>query len=170
VLFSGTEPAPWTQADDFLTDASEIWGFGHRLETFFGAFQSSWDNIGIPGAPSSVDGLLPPFGPSQQLSTANTDCTGVPGSNGFYHNCHVVDGWMPPPLPDGTPFFEYAWLELFRLETAPGVPAFDGMGISTLVLGLFCLGLRASRGNEKRGAVARRPASLRRNRSCPKPH
>ncbi len=144
VLFSGTEPALWTQAGDFVTDATNIWAFGHGLEAFFGAFQGSWDNIGIPGAPVSVDGVLPPFGASQQLSTSNTDCSGNRAANGFYHNCHVVDGWMPPPLPDGTPFFEYAWIELFRLETTPNVNALTGTGISALMLGLFYLGFRAA--------------------------
>ena len=145
VLFSGTEPAPWTQAVDFVTPASAFWGFGHELEGLFGFFQSSWDNIGIPGTPTSVDGTIAPFGTSQQLTTANSACTGDPTANGFYHNCHCVDGFMPPPLPDGTPFYQSVWDELFRLELSPtSVPSLNRSGFIALTVLVALLGVVAA--------------------------
>lgn len=137
VLFSGTEPAPWTQAGDFATPAEDFHGFAHRLEPIYAPIQASWDNIGIPGTPTGVDGAAPPFGGSQQLFTLNADCSGDPQSNGFYHNCHCVDGWMPPSLPDGTPVFQPVWDHLFRADP-PAVPALPGrmgalLGASILV-------------------------------------
>ncbi len=160
VLFSGTEAAAWTQAGDFVTPASNIWAFGHSLEAFISAFQSSWDNIGIPGIPTSVDGVGAPFGTSQQLTTSNTNCTGDPQANGFYHNCHCVDGFMPPPLPDGTPYFQYVWDELFRFESTPAVPSLDPIGIGALLLTLVLL----SKWNLRQSTAGRirvRPASIR---------
>lgn len=123
VLFSGTEPAPWTSVGTFATPAADIYGFAHLLEPIYTPIQASWDNIGIPGTPTTVDGALPPFGTSRQLWTSNTDCTGDSQSSGFYHNCHCVDDWMPPPLPDGSPFFQYAWDHLFEVESLVSVPA-----------------------------------------------
>jgi hypothetical protein len=121
VLFSGTEPAPWTEAGDFATPAGDFYGFAHRLESSYFPIQRSWDNIGFPGVPTSVDAAQPPFAGSHQLHSSRQDCSGDPGSNGFYHNCLSVDGWMPL-LPDGTPAVRYVWDHLFALE-APAVPA-----------------------------------------------
>lgn len=71
-----TDPAPWTQADDF-TPAGALWGFGLP--------HSSWDSFGIPGTPTSFDGATAPFSTRQHLTTANSDCSGDPMKNGFYH-------------------------------------------------------------------------------------
>jgi hypothetical protein len=125
VLFSGTEPAPWTQATDFATPEGDFFGFAHRLESIYAPIQASWDNLGIPGAPTSVDAALPPFGGSQQLHTSSQACTGDPQSNGFYHNCHCADAWMPF-LPDGTPAFQYVWDHLFDLPGGAGAAGVVG--------------------------------------------
>ena len=138
VLFSGTEPAPWTQAGDFATPGADFFGFAHRLEPIYAPIQASWDNIGIPGDPTSVDGVSAPYGGSHQLETAREDCTGDPESNGFHHNCHCVDGWMPLPQPDGTPAFQPVWDHLFAPEPA-SVPALGPSG--TVVLAALLLGL-----------------------------
>ncbi len=149
VLFSGTEPAPWTQAADFATPALDFYGFAHRLEPIYDPIQRSWDNIGIPGAPISVDAALPPFGGSQQLHTSSEDCTGDPQSNGFYHNCHCADDWMPF-LPDGTPAFQVVWDHLFDV---PGVPALPAASPAPRAIGLGLIaaaGLWLGRGRPRR--------------------
>jgi hypothetical protein len=135
VLFSGTEPAPWTEAGDFATPAEDFYGFAHRLEPIYDPIQRSWENIGLPGVPTSVDAALPPFGGSHQLHSSTEDCTGDPGSNGFYHNCLSADGWMPL-LPDGTPAFQYFWDHLFAFEAPPTVPAASAAP-RALLLGLI---------------------------------
>lgn len=114
VLFAGTEPAPWTSSGTFATPAADYYGFVHAMEPFFTGFQMSWDNLGIPGAPTFVDGVLPPFAFSQQLQTSNLDCVGN------FHGCPCVDGRMPPPLPDLTPFFQYVWDHLLALPVLCG--------------------------------------------------
>jgi hypothetical protein len=140
VLFSGTEPAPWTQADDFATPAADFYGLAHRLEGIYDPIQVSWDNIGLPGAPTSVDGALPPFGGSHQLHSSTQDCTGNPGSNGFYHNCLCADDWMPL-LPDGTPAFQYVWDHLLAFPPAAAVPAASAPAKGLLSLILAACGL-----------------------------
>lgn len=144
VLFSGTEPAPWTQAGDFATPGADFFGLAHFLEPIYPPIQASWDNIGIPGNPTSVDGVSAPYGGSHQLGTAREDCTGDPESNGFYHNCHCVDGWMPPPLLDGTPAFQPAWDHLFAPEPAM-VPAIGSSGTVVLAAMLVALAARQIR-------------------------
>jgi hypothetical protein len=135
VLFSGTEPAPWTEAGDFATPAADFYGLAHRLESIYAPIQRSWDNIGLPGAPTSVDAAQPPFGGSHQLHSSTQACTGDPGSNGFYHNCLCADAWMPF-LPDGTPAFQYVWDHLFALAPATAVPAASAPA-KALLLGLI---------------------------------
>jgi hypothetical protein len=160
LLFSGTEPAPWTQADDFATPAADFYGLAHRLEGIYDPIQASWDNIGLPGSPTSVDGASPPFGGSHQLHSSTQDCTGDPGSNGFYHNCLCADDWMPL-LPDGTPAFQYVWDQL--LSFPPAVPATSAPARAWLILclavaalGLPGPGLRASGRRDGAGRAERR--------------
>ncbi|MGI9591207.1 MAG: BPSS1187 family protein [Myxococcota bacterium] len=141
VLFSGTEPASWTQAGDFATPGQDYFGFAHVLEQSYAPILRSWDQIGLPGEPTSVDGAAPPFGGSHQLETATEECTGDPTSNGFYHNCHCADDWMPF-LPDGTPLFQEVWDHLFAPPGGPapvpslGTPARIALLIAVLGLGL----------------------------------
>ena len=151
VLFSGTEPAPWTQAGDFATPSADFRGFAHRLEAIYDPIQLSWDHLGIPGAPTSVDGAAPPFGGSQQLHTSNQACTGDPESNGFYHNCHCVDGWMPPPQA-GTPVFAYVWDHLFEPPSA-AVPAVSSPGRALLAGLMLAAAAVASRARKRREAT-----------------
>ena len=108
VLFSGTEPASWTVAGDFATPTDQIFGFVHRREPVYSSIVRSWSNIGLPGNVVSVDSSDPPYGGAHQLQTALTNCTGDSSSNGFFHNCHVADDWMPY-LADGTPLFQPTW-------------------------------------------------------------
>ena len=146
VLFSGTEPAPWTQAGDFATPASDYFGFVHTLERSYDPILRSWERIGLPGEPTPVDDAAPPFGDSHQLETATDACTGDPTSNGFYHNCHCADDWMPF-LPDGTPLFQEVWDHLFAPPGGPApVPSLGTPARLALLLGVLALGLfRAQR-------------------------
>jgi hypothetical protein len=158
VLFSGTEPAPWTQAGGFATPAGHFFGLAHRLESIYPPIQASWDNLGLPGTPTSVDGVLPPFGSSHQLHSSRQDCTGDPGSNGFYHNCLCADAWMPL-LPDGTPALQYVWDHLLAAAPAAAVPAASAPASGLLAVALAACGLwlaRAEiRASARRGGAGR---------------
>jgi hypothetical protein len=145
VLFSGTEPAPWTFSGTFATPVENMYALAHTLEPSYGPIQASWDHIGIPGLPTSADSSFPPANESHQFSTSNLDCTGDPQSAGFYHNCASVDGWMPPPLLDQTPFFQFAWDHLFAVESPPiAVPALGTWAMIALIAALALQGATRS--------------------------
>ncbi len=144
VLFSGTEPALWTQAGDFATPPDDYHGLVHRFEQFYVPIQTSWDQIGLPGSPIAVEALPPPFGGSHQLMTVRQDCTGDPASNGFYHNCASVDGWMPLE-PDGSSVYEPVWDHLFTLQAAVAVPALGPWGTPVLLVAIALVGWRGAR-------------------------
>lgn len=107
LLFGATEPRPWT-LEPFATPADRFWALVHEDEPIFGGVTLSWANIGLPGELAEFQ-LTPPSGTSHRLVTTATGCGGVPTSNGFHHNCYIVDGWMPPRGADGTPAFAPAW-------------------------------------------------------------
>lgn len=112
VLFSATEPAPWT-ADPGATPAAAHFAVAHELERNYGGITRSWANLDLPGALTRIDGAAPPWGGSHRLTTARTDCSGDPDSNGFAHNCTSADDWLPAPAPDGSPAFADLWDRLF---------------------------------------------------------
>lgn len=114
VIFSGTEPAQWTEATDFATPSDRMFGFAHRLEPIYSPIVSSWRNLGLPGQPTTVDGTIPPHSLTHQLYTEHENCPGDPSSNGYYHNCHCADAWMPF-LSDGTPWFQPVWDHLLAV-------------------------------------------------------
>jgi hypothetical protein len=80
----------------------------HQKEPIYGGITHSWDNIGLPGVDVEVN-LQPPSPLSQRLATLAEGCSGDPASSGYYHNCYIVDGWMPPAAADGSPAFTPLW-------------------------------------------------------------
>ena len=105
VMFSSTEPAAWTR-ESFITPAERFYGFIHTgdLIAYPGSI-TSWQNIGLPGAETSVDGKTPPFNNSHQLITSSTrkECKGDDA-----HGCVVTD--MKTPLDArGAPIFQDVW-------------------------------------------------------------
>ena len=108
LLFGATEPAAWTLAS-FATPANRFWGLVHADELVANGVLLSWTNLGLPGAPVEIELSPPPDASSHRLVTTVSECGGDPMSNGYYHNCYTVDGWMPAPSPDGSPAFGPIW-------------------------------------------------------------
>ena len=106
LLFGATEPAAWTPAA-FATPAERFFGFAHTLEGSFLPITRSWENLGLPGALTSVDGAPAPFAGSHRLSTSFADCDGTPGDP--FHNCPVVDEYFPFAADGTTPLFQPVW-------------------------------------------------------------
>lgn len=107
LLFGATEPAPWT-LEPTATPSDRFWGLVHRQEMSFNGITRSWENLGLPGEPVEIE-LTPPQRPSHRLVATIGECRGDPTSNGYFHNCASVEGWMPPPSADGTPAFAPTW-------------------------------------------------------------
>jgi hypothetical protein len=108
LLFDATEPAPWTSTA-FATPAGRFFGFAHTREPIFAPIAASWQSIGIPGLLVSVDGRAAPYGGSQRLATSVAGCRGDPASAGYYHNCPVVDEYVPFAADGVTPLFQPVW-------------------------------------------------------------
>jgi hypothetical protein len=107
LLFDATEPAPWTRTA-FATPPGRLFGFVHTEEPIYDGIVRSWENIDLPGVLTTVDGAAPPYGDSHRLTTSFLECNGDPESLGFYHNCPVVDDFLP--FDDtGTPLFQPVW-------------------------------------------------------------
>jgi hypothetical protein len=107
LLFGATEPAAWT-SEPFETAEARFLGFAHTEEPDYAAIARSWDLIGLPGVVASVDAGGPPYGGSHRLATSHGVCRGNPADRGYYHNCPVVDDYLPLDA-DGTPRFAPVW-------------------------------------------------------------
>ncbi len=121
LLFGATEPAPWTSTP-FATPPQCFRALVHDRERARDSVLLSWDYIGIPGSTELVTTLPSPQGATRMLTVAE-GCSGDPASNGYYHNCYIVDGWMPPARADGTPAFAPLWDSMLAPgESTPSVP------------------------------------------------
>ena len=109
ILFSSTEPAPWTLAS-FATPATRLYGFVHHREAAYTAITTSWDRMQFSGLVTTVDGASPPFGGSHRLETNLDTCRAVAVLDTF-HNCVVVDA-VTPLDGSGRPVFESVWTYL----------------------------------------------------------
>jgi hypothetical protein len=107
LLFAATEPASWT-LEPTATPPERFWGLVHEQESSFSGITRSWENLGVPGDLVEIE-RSPPQSPSHRLVTTVAACGGDPASNGYYHNCYSVDGWLPPAANDGTPAFAAIW-------------------------------------------------------------
>jgi hypothetical protein len=88
ILFAATEPSAWTLGPH-ATPVEQFYGFVHTGDPQGQFFLNSWDNLGMPGAPASVDGDAPPFGGSHRLQTSD------PPADGNTHGAPVVDPSTP---------------------------------------------------------------------------
>jgi hypothetical protein len=95
LLFGSTEPASWTTGT-FATPADRFFGLAHQREQSYQGIIRSWQNLDLPGTLTSVDDTPPPFGNSHRLQTSSESCSGDPESRGYYHNCPIVDEYLPP--------------------------------------------------------------------------
>jgi hypothetical protein len=109
-MFSGTEPAAWT-LQPLATPVDRYYGLVHELEDLYPPIVQSWTNLGIPGIPTTVDGVAPPYGGSHRLQTgvapASTTTDGAPN----YHGSVVVDAATPLD-PNGSPVLRAAWVTM----------------------------------------------------------
>lgn len=108
LLFDATEPASWTSTA-FATPPERFFGFAHAREPIFAPITASWQTIGLPGALTSVDSGSTPFGGSHRLSTSVASCRGDSANAGYYHNCPVVDEYVPFAADGTTPLFQPVW-------------------------------------------------------------
>jgi hypothetical protein len=115
ILFSATEPAPWTNGPG-QTPAAAFFGIVHQSELNAAGIINSWTRLGLPGALTSIDTLASPYNDARRLVTDRMDCGGDPASNGFFHNCTSADDWLPAPAADGRPAMAALWDYLFTLH------------------------------------------------------
>lgn len=115
VLFSATEPAPWTGEPGATPPAAYV-AVAHELEPNYTGIVNSWDLLAIPGALTPIDGITPWAAASQRLTTARMDCGGDPDSRGFFHNCTSADAFLPAPNDSGQPAFADLWTHLFLAQ------------------------------------------------------
>jgi hypothetical protein len=111
ILFSSTEPAPWTSTT-FATPANRLFGFAHRGEAGYAGISASWRLMEMPGPISSVDGATAPFGGSHQLQTGVATCRPA-GPLDPPHNCVITDA-VTPLGTDGKPVFASVWTYLLE--------------------------------------------------------
>jgi hypothetical protein len=89
--------------DDPMTPISEYYGLSHTEDEQHPAHLSSWEDAGMLGSPTSLDGASPPFGDAHQLITS---------AESSYPHCSVAVHDSSPR--DGMAFvFEPAWRHLY---------------------------------------------------------
>jgi hypothetical protein len=110
VLFSSTEPAPWTTAS-FATPRSQLFGFVHRLEGAYTGITNSWRLMQLVGPLTTVDAASAPFGGSHQLQTSVATCRQFAPLDSP-HNCVITDEITP--LSEGRPLFGPVWTYLLE--------------------------------------------------------
>jgi hypothetical protein len=119
LLFSATEPAPWTTESHF-TPVDRYFGFAHSQESAVLPMRLSWANLGLPGALTSVNSAAAPTNSSHRLVTGLMPRGEIGESN--YHGCVVVD-FYTPLQPDGvTPVFRETWLYMIGPIAVPPNP------------------------------------------------
>jgi len=119
LLFSATEPAPWTSESHF-TPADRYFGFAHAQESAVLAMRLSWANLGLPGALTSVNSAAAPSNNSHRLVTGLMPRGEIGESN--YHGCVVVDFYTPLQSDGVTPVFRETWLYMIGPSAAPPNP------------------------------------------------
>ena len=89
--------ADWIRGP-FATPRRRLAGFSHTRENGHLGQLAVWAALGVPGAPTSVDGGTPPYGGSRRLVTSllPRGCTSDAACDQLhYHSSTVVDGVTP---------------------------------------------------------------------------
>jgi hypothetical protein len=132
LLFSATEPAPWTTEAPF-TPADRYFGFAHSQESAILPMRLSWANLGLPGPLTSVNSAAAPTNNSHRLITGLMPRGDVGESN--YHGCVVVDFYTPLQADGLTPVFRQTWRYMIGSGAAPPTPPRLSVAVQeTLVL------------------------------------
>lgn len=98
--------ANWISEGGFTTSVNSIFGFTHTKESMYNDQVQAWDDLGLPGALTSVDGANPPYGNSHRLTTTAKPLSGCP-IFGYYHNATVVDNCTPGNPPTFIPVWRH---------------------------------------------------------------
>ena len=97
------EAAPWLK-ETSLTAPERFWGFSHTQDPGHADQLRAWAALGLPGAPTKVEGAQPPYGGSHQLITS----VAPPGGAGGAHGSTTAGGGSPK-LGDGSYRFAPVW-------------------------------------------------------------
>ncbi|MEM9196090.1 MAG: hypothetical protein AAGF12_43395 [Myxococcota bacterium] len=106
IVFAGTEPAPWTRQPR-MTPPERTWAFAHTGDPLFNAFPNSWANLRIPGAPTIIDGLAPPFDGAHQLIS---EAAANPDDENFHRS--PISDTATPRETSGAPVYGAVWCHL----------------------------------------------------------
>ena len=99
----------WNVGKDPMTPIDMFYGLSHTDDEQHQGHLDAWDSAGMVGAPTSIDGMAPPYGDSRRLITS------VP--NGYPHCSVCVHGESPM---DGDGYvFDPAWRVMY------GAPQLD---------------------------------------------
>lgn len=89
--------APWISEGGFATSTNDIFGLQHTGESNYAATAAAWTALGLGGPTQSVDGGVPPYGGSHQLTTSLTP--GCLSDSSPKHNSTAQDGCTPGSPP-----------------------------------------------------------------------
>jgi hypothetical protein len=92
--------------DDPMTPIMEYYGLSHTADEQHAAHLSSWEDAGMLGSPTSIDGATPPYGDARQLITSEASS---------YPHCSVAVHSSSPRVGSDL-VFEPAWRYLYGVD------------------------------------------------------
>ena len=98
----------WSVPDNSQTPVEEWYGLAHSDDDQYDGILSAWESAGMLGAPTSIDGAMPPYDDAHQLVTS------VP--NGYPH-CSVCVS-PDSPMDGGGYVFDPAWRTMYGAPQA----------------------------------------------------
>lgn len=103
VMHSGS-PAGSVEAP--ATPIAEWYGFAHTDDSQYDGIMGGWNNAGLLGMETSIDGQSPPYGNAHQLTSSVVNC---------YPHCSTAVSSCSPP--ENMPVYDYepAWRYLYGL-------------------------------------------------------
>ncbi|MFN8850822.1 MAG: BPSS1187 family protein [Inhella sp.] len=106
-------PAAWVLRGAMATPSARQWGIIHEDDPLVPVNTATrlWSALGLPGAPTRVDGLPAPWGGSQQLLTRLPPAPVVGNASPAYHGAPVADAATPVSA-DGTLLYAPVWIAL----------------------------------------------------------
>jgi hypothetical protein len=94
--------------DDPATPISEFYGLAHTADEQYDGILSAWEQAGLLGVPTSIDGAMPPYGDAHQLITS---------AESTYPHCSVCVHGSSPMDGDGY-VFDPAWRHIYGAPQA----------------------------------------------------